>query len=216
MILATLKLRGISINHPLGKSPDQLPEDELLELTRRLRAGDESTHEAINASHTKIAISLASKYARLAPHLADELVSEALFGVIYAIKAAREKLVDDSITPWITSNVHRFLHRFLSRNARTVTVPYSTLWRRRAAGQTVNIPMPRDLPESLVDRQSSMFELHDMLEQAARTQLDRTILSLRGIGKCDREIAEGLGVTKSYITRKRSELRARFERLENS
>jgi len=212
-------MRGVSIDHPLGKIPDAIREDRLLELVARLRAGDDSVSEEIVRGHVHLAISIASKYARFAPHRAEELVSESVYGIIFAVAKAREKLRDDNIKPWIAACCHRFSYRFLDRDVATVRKPRSTIRDERARGEDSQPVVVTSLSVSEGRAQRCcrpLADVRDTLSAVVRDEEDATILELREAGYNDREIASRLSVSPAYVSRVRGELRRRFDRLEGT
>lgn len=217
MLFAHKTVRGVSINHPLGKDdgiPQKVDDDRLTELVQRLRAGDESVHEEIIRGHIRLAINVASRYARFSPAKGEEIASEALYGVTYAVKKARAKLVDDNITAWIVSCCHRFAYRFLCRES---MVPRITIWKRKQRGLTTEVKGVVPLPPSNhlpAKYQQTSMEVMELITMSAESDLDREIIDLRSQGYNDREIAEKLRVSNSYVARKRAEIRERFEELE--
>ena len=137
------KVRGKSIHSPLGgyKIPTQLPEDRLLYLVTQLRAGlaTQEEKDELYKGHIRLAIEITARYAGYVPNQIDDLVSEAMIGVAYGINKAQEKLIDNNVTSWITSNVHRFVHDYITRLP-TVRIPKNTLTRSK---ETIVLPKTR-------------------------------------------------------------------------
>lgn len=218
MFFTKRKVRGVSVDHPLGKDeriPAKLEEQRLRILTQRLRSGQETAEERqeIAKGHIRLAIQIAGRYVSVAPTKSDDLVSCGLFGIAYAINKAQEKLVDDEITPWIVACIHRFCHRFLTTD-QIVRVPPTTYadWKKRG------MPLPEKISTHLLDENKipgcnsgHLYDIKEMLELSAKDEEDRTIIRMRSEGYRDREIAERLKMSVSYICAKRSKIEQRFD-----
>ena len=208
-----MSVKGISVKHPLSSTPERVSEEQLAVLVPRLRAGDTSAHEEIILGHVHLAISIAGRYARSSPHNVDDLISESIYGIIYAVKTAAEKLVDDSITPWIISCCHRFIIRYLSRDS-VVRIPYQTLWARYKRGLRTNVATTRSITDHDIASRSRepSLEIRELIDFSAETEVDRQIVFLRAQGYKDKEIGERIGISAASVTRMRANIRARFKR----
>lgn len=215
MILSHRTIRPISVNHPLGKDPSipfKIEPERLLELVKKLRSGDESVIEEIVRGHIRLAIHIACRYTRLAPNKGEVLISEAFYGIMHAINNV-SKMVDDNITPWITSNIHRFVYKFLSTDF-LVPVPISTIRLKKLQKTPLFIRSVEDIAQHEPSITVSMIvEVKELIMKAVVTENEKIFVEMRIDGFQDTEIAARLNVTESCIANYRNNIRERYERL---
>lgn len=211
MILAHKSIKALSIDHPLGKDPSiptKIEETRLIELVKKLRAGDRSVEDEIVRGHIRLAINIAGRYANLAPNKRDVLVCEAFYGIIYAIQHVN-RLINTSITPWITSNIHRFVYDFISRDT-TIYIPESS----RYLDPNIKLKPFRQLNSSISEESKNTNELMELINKAALTEENRYIIALRIQGYNDEEIGGKINKSNSYVNYRRKEIEKRFRKLQ--
>lgn len=223
-----------SIQHPLGRDvsiPKRISEDRLSYLTRGIRDGSITTEEReeLGRGFIRLALKIAAGYAARNPSKGEDYSSAALFGIAYALKTAREKLRDDNITGWVIANIRRFIRRFWETD-HIVRVPSTTYHKAKVDGRdlgklSVHVVDNRELCAGEGVRASlfyhrvrmksagSIYDLKEIIQLSAKDDRDRLILKMRGEEYTDGEIASHLGISTSYVQRKRVEMEARFDRL---
>lgn len=212
------KMRGVPIHHPFGELdlPEKLEEERLQELCELLKAGNltESGVEELVRGHMRLAMSIASGYAARAYHKADVFVSEAMFGIMYAIRKAPEKLKDNGLTPYIVACVHRFCFRAWT-NDQVVRVPLSTRSDRKKRNLETVFPKVQWLDPSMpIGSVQSLAELKDMVDSCVKNQFEKAVIGLRSIGYNDAEIAEQLKCSVTSVRQSKLNVKERFEKLE--
>jgi DNA-directed RNA polymerase specialized sigma subunit len=186
-------------------APERISESRLAELVKGLRDGDLSTHGEIIEGHIKLAITIAGRYIRICPRKSEELVSESMFGLMYAVKKAQEKMIDDNVTSWIASCCHRFAQRFLISD-NVIRVPPTS-----AKRCGIIVIVTRLTVDVTTASTGPLCDFMDMIESCAKTDFDRKILDLRIQGYNDKEIGESLGVSQQHVSKMRDKMRSRFD-----
>lgn len=200
MWLKGKKLRGKSIIAPLYvKFPAPITDERLAELVPRLRLGDESVYDEIFFGHIRLAISIVSKYVWQCPKLEDDLLAEGMYALTIAIKHARHKLRDNNITPWITTNVHRYLSACIDKHRNRK----SDLFKSELDDKEI---IEREIQESI---EAAITVEKD----SVRRELKNLIINLRAKGYNDREISEIIGYSNSFVNKLRSEVETEFEKV---
>lgn len=224
--------QGVYINHPLGKDdtvPDSLPEERVLQLTKKLRSNQilKSEFDELARGYIKSGIKVAGKYARIMPNKTEDFVSCAMFGIVWALERGKERLTDDNLSPWVISCMHRFCQEFLQEDS-TIRVPSRT--RRQKSIETVKtvnfggfqaemdyddlkgiytkkIIKPEAKPEEV------SLELKDALFFVATTEEDSQILRLKAEGYTEIEVGSLIQKSQTYVSRRIATIRERFDRL---
>jgi hypothetical protein len=218
MWLANKTIHGRSISHPLdgNKFPEKLDEKRLDELVTRLRAGEitRSEKEEIYKGHIRIAINIVSRYAIRYFNKVDDLVSESMLGIAYALDKAPERLRDNGITPYIVTTVHGFIYKYITRDF-LVRSDYRTCTTKLPEQRSINLE--KELDKKLSDPINIAMIL-DMLDfiinlepNDCQRELKRTIIHLRKVGYNDQEIADMLNFSKKYIHKLRSEIKRKYK-----
>lgn len=212
------KMRGVPIHHPFGELdlPEKLDEARLQELCEKIKTGSLSAKELdeLVRGHMRLAMQIASTYAARAYHKADVFVSEAMFGIMYAIHKAPGKLKDNGLTPYIVSCVHRFCFQALT-NDQVVRVPLSTRWDRKQSNLETFIPKIQWLDPSIPKSSlQSLAELKDMVDSCVKNQFEQVVITLRSLGYNDAEIAEQLKCSVTSVRQSKLNVKERFEKLE--
>ncbi len=220
--ISEIHVRGLSIQHPLGSNPaipKKLSPERLAELTKLLRSGEMTFQERdeLAKGFIRVALSIAAKMCRHTRD--DEIASAALFGVVYALDKAREKLKDDNLQAWIISCIISHCRRFRARDHMAPVPPTTYLVRAKKGLKTHNIIFV-DVKNPGEDRyfksRIATSAIKETLDLAAEDDMDRQIIKYRLEGYNDREISVKLGVSNSLIFKRRSGIETRYERLEKA
>jgi RNA polymerase sigma factor (sigma-70 family) len=217
------KGRGKGIQHPFGKDhtiPLMIYPDRLAALTALIRNGiaTKENFDEIARGFLRLAIHIAGRYSARMPNHTDDFVSSAVFGLVKALTQAKEKLVDDEITPYLASAMHSMCRRFQAKE-RVFGLTASQRWRRKQAGKDLptTIPIPLEVVDQKYCRKprgkESIRDLKELLEHSALDEVDRQIIQLRSESYNDREISEILGCSNSYVFNRRQAIKIRFDRL---
>lgn len=223
-----------SLQHPLGRDasiPKQIPAERLAYLTARIRTGSitQAEREELGRGFIRLALKIAAGYAARRPEKGDDYASAALFGIAHALSTAQEKLTDDNITPWVIANIRRFIRKFYETD-HIVRTPARTYAHHKSKGSELTTTSvvtmdDREINAGANNRKVSTYHrvrntvvggfhaFKELLTMSARDHHDREIIRLRSAGYTDVEIAEQLGISKSNVNSRRTEIEARFERL---
>lgn len=197
----------------------QLSEDQLLRLTSNLVSGDVTAIEPIIRSHTKLAIYIAGQYVKASHNrgLSDELVSAALLGLTEGcnriLKGDYNLL--NHVTPFLAMCAHSECSKVVGCQD-LIPVPVKSNWR---AGGTLNVRIEAlsDTGKRVSDNMGANcrpvdtnIEMIDMIMSCAKTEFEEKLLKHRIEGRSDKQIAELLGVSRSYVQDVRSLLERRY------
>jgi hypothetical protein len=183
-LLLNWKRKGLRIDHPLGALQEWQIEDPKI------------------FSHLRLAFSIASQHARLAPALKDDLVSVALEALVIAVT----ENVND-LTNYITRTVHTRCTEYLRSEHPTLN---STKDIQRH-GEATQVGYLKHDPAG---SESNVSELEELIYSVAENPFERDILRMRSMGYDDQEIANERGVSRISIQRTRKILEMRFILLE--
>ena len=200
--------RGISIRCPFGDDlPPPMDEFYLEYQVVRLRDGlliDEEKHEII-MSHTRLAIALASSWGRKAPYLINDLVQEALYGMVRAIDEAPQKLYNNNLTGFLIQRAKNAIYRCIDNEQ---IVPQQR--RHEALKKNPSLLFPvykeNDRDHSRLDYDLRMVEIMDQIRQCIekdtnlkRREYKKVIVRLRAAGYNSKEIASIIEVHRNYV-----------------
>lgn len=218
MFLAGIKTRGRGITAPKSiPLSDQVDPQRLEQLTARLRADEASQIEKdeIARGHIRLAIQVAGRYAGAYPALTDDLVSCALFGIVYGMSIAH-KMHDNCITPWLVANMHRHCSRFILTEP-NLRIPVTTLKRLEEKGVEVTKATIVPIDDSkdgtcsaVAVEYAEVNEVREQLFRCAQDEMDRQILELREQGYDDPQIAEIFGCSRQTVNLRRNNIERRF------
>lgn len=207
-------VKGRYIDHPLGR--DQtikkgLSSEELSLFLKKIRDGTLSSEEReyLIKSFISLVLCIAGRYKVLKPDLEDDLVSEGLRGVIYGIEKAKEKLKDDNIAAWITSNIHRFMTNLIMKDT-LIPISPSVISRNKDVVAMIS----HDLKKTEEISTTNLYKIGELKEEiyhCARDAIDQFILDMRLQGYEDYEIASFLEMGKSTIAKRRIDIKTRYE-----
>lgn len=206
MYLFRKKIKGKSINHPLGNLPN-LPKNVdpnyLNTLLDQLKSGNKYVIDEILRSHIRLAINIASQYAILMPYKTNDLVSEAMLTIINCCQNPSEI---ENLSAYLISKIHSALARFIDED-NIIKIPTSTLYRKKLKNLTrVSI---QDYTKA-----TRLQDIREMIDAAIKTEQERLIINLRAQSYVDKEISEIIGLSVSRIGQIRQEVYERYEKLE--
>ncbi len=213
-----------SIQHPLGNDPTipkWISELRLLELTKSLREGriTFTEREELARGFIRLALKIAASWANNRPQKADDIASAALFGIVYALDKAREKLIDDNLTGWVIAAIVSHCRRFCAQDHLAV-VPAKTYHTRQKKGLSTPtltiVPIDfREIEKRCYTSTGTVHEIKEMLKISAKDDRDREIIRLRIQGYDDREIGAKLNISQQAVHMRRKDLESRYQRLES-
>ena len=218
MFLFRKKIKGLSLRNPLGDSteiPEGMQSFEVESLVPSLKNGDLEAINTLILGHLRLAINIASQYAKQAPNKSSDLVSEAVLSLSDAChKASRGELKDDNLTAFVVSRIHSNLVNFLRKDL-TLRVPHSTLYSHRRSGKNTAVLQRVPLIEGTARSQNrkASLEFLEILELSTSTDFERQVVALRIQSHNDREIAEMLNTNISRVSKARALVESRFDRL---
>lgn len=210
MFLLRRRIRGQSIKHPLASwGTEKLDYDQLKRLADDLKAGIDTTSELIRA-HMKLAIHIAGQYASIHRRSADDIVSEAIIGMLTACKRIKEnEMTDDNVAGFIISNIHSAIKSFVRKDS-VVRVPPSSYRHFKDKGIDVGITVS-SLPYLLPDREKRKpIELLEILDKIASDDFDRDVIALKAEGYTIKEIANKLSVSTSKVFLSKAKLENKY------
>jgi DNA-directed RNA polymerase specialized sigma subunit len=176
----------------------RLPDDQLEVLVRRLVEGDDSVIPAIMGTHFNLVTAVARKWSMSRYKNFDDCLDCAIEALVNAILKFPSVHRNLNITPYIMSKVMFVLMSEFRRNS--VITPLTDL----------GIEDWSDINISERDETLSK-EIIETASLAVRDEEEGKILALvYGEYTC-REIATKLGLSKTYVERKRNEIFDRFE-----
>lgn len=185
MYLLRSRIPGDSVCSPFNMSATMDPV-HLATLVRRHREGDATVRDALISAHYRIAMSIASKYARVWPELKDDLVGEIMLALVASVDRARKALYNDDITPFLISRLHGAVCTMIRSHCR-----------RKGKGAAPD--RCKECPNLLE------LEVLDEIVGPLDEQ-DRDIVLLRVEGYTDQEIGEQLGLHTGTVCRRRSRI----------
>ncbi len=183
MFLLRSKVRGLCLREPFV-IPARFDEEAVAALADRYRAGESGLRDRLIASQYRIAMGVASKYARLNPQHQDDLVGELMLALIRAVEAWREALTY-TLSAFVTLRLHGAAADFL-----------------RAQRQMEQMDQEPSAP--------CRFQREVDLSDLALSGQEQAIVQLRMDGYTDEEIADQLGINQSTVTRRRVALGRRL------
>lgn len=196
--------KGKSIATPFSSLNVLKDDDAKLKLVRELRSKQVSDTEKENirnkiiVGHIRLIISIAAKYAKMAPTKDEELSDEACVALVKAVRAL-EGVENENVTGFIVSYVWRRLSDFLRKERRfeEENVKYTIYSKNRHVGM-------------------SMTDVWDLVDKITRNDTEKTIVKMRMEGYIDREIGEQLNCSKVWVGDKRQAIGKRYKQYINN
>lgn len=217
-----------------------LPPERLAELTEKIREGRESKDERdeVANSYIRLAIAVAGQYAASIPSKADDFLQCALFGVVKGLSEARFKLRDDNLTAYLVSKMHSTCKNY-RQSDHVFRVPARTNSRRKSNGKEMVTFNRRGMSE-IGEKESALSDddeyvrkgsdhaphdttwyheadhsddLKELIYSLAADDIDREIIDLRLEYYRDEEIAELMGLSRSFVQNRRYVIQQKYERV---
>lgn len=216
---------GLSFRNPLGTElPLELDPAYLIRLVQRLRGGDDTVVEIIAAGHYRLAFHIVGQFAVTNKHIADDILGEAFLKLIELIRKARDKLKDDGITLWLGSHLRRHLFTYVREQGGVITISARRCKKKPnvLATSYEDCVVIYGRGDSLVDAEwnklgieteDTTYDITDAIKEIKLDETDRKILNLKIEGFNDREIAEKLGKSNSYVALRRSSIQQKLLRM---
>ncbi len=212
------KIRSLTRRKFLPRKPydakPKLKPEELEQLVIRLKGGDNTVINEIVEAHMRLGISIAARYASNHPKKVDDLIGVMGLALVKSVWKAKRKLIDNNITPFITSYIHGELMKFIEED-RCVHIPGRTVRHYANKGDSRLEKPPVQVPLSQNDfneeennesfrvvieiRDQSLLEVNECLDKAATTIIEKRIIELRAEGHTYVEISPQVGYSKSKI-----------------
>jgi DNA-directed RNA polymerase specialized sigma24 family protein len=214
--------KGRSIPNPFGielpRKLDPVVLDGLVAWHRFGMATKDEIDE-IFMSHVRLGIAIAGEYGWRAKHLINDLVSVAMLGIAEAIHKAPVAMVDNNITPYITTRVRGVVTDFVQSQHITAS---RTLRRKLAENPTWVQPFFDTLSKAH-DRATglgdSSIEILECIEHCVgmdanlqRREYKRASLRLRAAGYNNAEVAGILEISEAYVQSLVSDVRREYEK----
>ncbi|NEE03274.1 RNA polymerase sigma factor [Phytoactinopolyspora halotolerans] len=136
---------------------NRVDEKDLLILLDRARAGDEEAFAALYRSVRPMARHTAQSLVH-DPHTADDLVQEAFYLVLRAVRSGRGPT--DSFASYVQSTVRRLAYRYFAKQNRTIITDDEAVWERNVGSvPTQNVGLASDAWARLPPRWRSILWL---------------------------------------------------------
>ena len=212
MFLLGRKIKGISIKTALAMKDEPLDDAHLGDLVVKLRSGDLSVVSTITEEFTRIAISIAGKYAALAPEKAQDLLSEAMLSIVRSCNKIAESGKDyENVCGYITTCIHGAIADYM-RKDHLIPVTY------RPTDREIEQPKVIFDSKRLARRPGvdpyGLIEIQELLGLCVEDEFERDLIELRSLDIVDPEIAQILGTNVSKISEVRNAIKTKFQQLE--
>jgi DNA-directed RNA polymerase specialized sigma subunit len=189
-------------------------EARIQHLTSLLRGGEisEDERQELGGYFIEVAFNIAKRFGRRRPSSLEDFQGAALFGIAYALNHAQTKMVDNNFPGFVIGCMTRFVRRYYETD-HIMRVPSTTYHRALKEGRTIKVPKVERLElshKAYSENPMKILETKEILQMSVTDDCERTILSMRMEGYNNREIAQKLKVSVSYIQRKRSYISNRF------
>lgn len=209
--------------HPLSSDPRtaRVSPERMKELALVAKGGElsQAQRSEIAQGFIRLALKIAASYGT---HKEDDFASAGLFGIVKALEMATEKVNlyqanEPDVCPgvhlgrWILSCIHKMINKFRTCD-HLVLVPPRTIYKEKTKGNDLRFQW-HDMPGHKVHRDPKTLEVNELLARASKDGHDEEIINLRSQGYNDREIADMMNVSKSYVHKKRSLIQERYNQL---
>jgi len=190
----------------------RLPEDEVISLVQQLRAtGDKDARDQLIESHVPLAAYIGRKFAYHYPERRDDIIAASFLGLTQAVDWAATRLTDDTIAPYISTTVKRFITDFIESDS-LMPIPRKMYKQLRVKGSL--LPFFNSMESSQEDEEnycpadytenvpSVEFDegADELLAHIIRDDRDQVIIDLLLEHYTMQEIGDELGLSKQYIS----------------
>lgn len=201
---------ALAIN--MAQFPEKLEPSILESLTLKSEQGDESATMELFNGHARLAVAIASQYAKRMRSKSEEYVSVAFAALAQAAQWISEGRISShsprNPTGYICTTIHSFLSDFISKDAQ-VTVSKYLLQKLELDPDDFFALLDYSI-EVDGDIGFNFQHLHECLVLSIKTPIEQLIVELRVGGHTDDEIAERLEMSKSNVRKIRMALYERF------
>jgi len=215
--------RGRGVDNPYTPFiiPDPLPETELIELVQKLRNNTATRKdiETIFFGHMRLAIALACRIGFTARHIISDAVQEAMLALAQGIKRAPTVLVDDNITPYLSTIMKGAIIDYIESQH---LMPARTYRHKKAHDPDFISPLLDflgDYQARLEDHESSILEILETIETCikaddnlVRREYKRAIVRLKSAGYTPNEVADILEIKPNYVIKLLGDLYDRYKK----
>lgn len=213
------KRRHLFANQEL---PFPLEEEEFKKETKHLLEGSLKARNVLIVHMIRLVVKIVNQIGQCYPHLRDDLLGEGLLALVSAVNRFPRVNTDLNLQAFASSTI-RFVCVELVKNHHCMHVPARTVRHKRANGTFKELSLRGTI--SLEDTHSdivvergwtrcaakiSSFELDEIVELSVTNEEEGYIFDMVRRGCSDREIANHLGRSISYVCRHRNDLFDRF------
>lgn len=201
--------------------PVRKPAEEIVELVKRLKKGDDSVKEEIILQHLSLVIYIVTQYVASFPNDADDLMGVAALGLTEAVDKFPLKATDDNICPYITSVVHGRLANFTQQDNRVIQVSHTGFEHAVKKAKEESLPVEQCLPTVqsfqvtvdsvefipqniqkylLTHDDQTITEVNEILSRCCFTKFEMLVYEGLVQDKTPSEISRELGYSKQRIS----------------
>ena len=196
--------KGYGVKLPGWERKEYSTDEELRAAWRAYKEKGDNTNE-LGQHFIRLALKIASYYARRFPGYINEVMSEALDAIPFGLEQSKIRMYDDNIYPYMSSVIHSQVSKYVTIHRKIVRTPYEAEYH----GYTVslgsvmededNIEYGNDSESTLVPPVENDFEFitQDMID--VFEEPDNTIVRLLYYGYSQEEIAEQIGYTRQNV-----------------
>lgn len=183
----------LDLSH-LGELPDPLEPDELERVVENwIKNGCEDSRQEIILTHLRLAVSYAARFTYKCPRKEDDFVEVAFYLVIEAVDRFRRTGKDCSITPYINTTLWYGLLKELVEG-RPVKLKED-----HRVQELITIEQLKNEP-TIEGKEKLRLEIREVFELCARTNEEQLIVMGLLQGFTQREIAEHIERSPSYVS----------------
>lgn len=219
MYLFRKKRRGLAtipVTKAFLDSKITLTEEKQKELCQRLKNGDLSVFDELAGSFYGIALYIAAQYATHRFSYREDLLAEALLGVVIALRNVSE-MYDNDIRPYVMSKIQTRCSNYFRRTSHLMGGNSEKCNRANRGDHRSIRPVNahNEFFETIADRKGGKQykELVDDLKQVANTYRRKQIINFFIQGYSKSEIATLMSIPKSTLKHEIDELDYRYRKL---
>lgn len=217
-----INTKGYSVPNPFRiELPGKIEPEALDWLVSCFRFGMATKEEIdeIFMGHVRLGLAIAGEYGWLAKHLINDLASVAMVGIAEAMNNAPTALVDNNITPFITTRIRGEIHDYIQGQH---LIGSRTLRRRLVENPTWVQPYFDSLSKAndrVTGTNTGTVEILEYINYCVdldlnlrRREYKRAVLQLRAAGYDNTEIAAILEISPSFVQSMVSTVRDEFDK----
>lgn len=228
MLLIGKKVRRKFIESilPISVNGDYLNDDQVKVLLYNIKNDTEveESKQRLIINFIGLARSIASSYANQAPHLADDLLGEAMHQLTRSVSIGLKDISHDNVHGYISRCVHGAMNDLVIEE--TNKLMGKDAIRERKGDVETRLVTETEMKQRNTEkaRRYNPVRVSDLKEQLEwiinqepnleRRELKRRVIEQRMLGRNDRETGEELGITADYANKLRGEVAKVWKRLE--